>query len=349
MRLLRHILFLVNLIVAVLLLLSTMADAVSPSRFVILSLLSYAFLPLLIVNVVFALLWIFFKRWQCLLSIVVIALRFSTVLLCFQIGGTSEAKVGDGDETLKVMTFNVHGFGGRDGTLKTREGAVTFIGILRQQQPDVICVQEYNSVKHINLADTIKALGYRYHYSARKPVGSEVLFSRYPIVGSSTLDSHNKYYADIKVHGRTVRVTGVHLASYRLNDKDLSTVERVVRGKADNEALNIVQKLRSTVIAHEGEWNESIKPMLSSYEGPMIMMGDFNDIPTSYLHSQVSKFLVDTFTEHGCGLGTTYHGDFPVYRIDYIFHSRDLKALSYQRIKTDISDHYPVVVVFSLN
>jgi endonuclease/exonuclease/phosphatase family metal-dependent hydrolase len=48
--------------------------------------------------------------------------------------------------------------------------------------------------------------------------------------------------------------------------------------------------------------------------------------------------------EQGRGFGTTYHGYYPAFRIDYVLHSLEFKTLSYKRVKTDISDHYPVVV-----
>ena len=346
MRLLRHILFLVNLVFAVLLLLSTMAGVVAPSRFAGLSLLSYAFLPLLIINVLFAIFWLCFMRWQCLLSIVVIAVRLNYVLLSFQIGGTSEAKVEEGVNVLKVMSFNTHAFLGRDGDMKYAEGAAQFIDIVRQQQPDIICLQEYNVGKRYKTSDTLIAMGYKYY--SKKQMYGDICFSRYPITKSKNLGSNSRIFADVNVDGKKIRIVGLHLGSYHLNSDDLVTMGEVVKGKADNEALTIAGKLKRAVIKHESEWNDFILPMVSSYEGSMIMVGDFNDIPTSYLHSQVRKYMVDTYTEHGSGLGTTYHGDFPVYRIDYIFHTRDLQSLSYQRIKTDISDHYPIFAEFRL-
>ena len=45
--------------------------------------------------------------------------------------------------------------------------------------------------------------------------------------------------------------------------------------------------------------------------------------------------------------GSTYNGNFPAFRIDYILFDDNFKALSYKRITSDISDHYPIVATFS--
>jgi len=62
----------------------------------------------------------------------------------------------------------------------------------------------------------------------------------------------------------------------------------------------------------------------------------------SYSYNQISQLLNDAFKEGGWGIGNTYRGVFPSYRIDYIFYSPDLEAHSYKRSNEEISDHYPI-------
>lgn len=52
--------------------------------------------------------------------------------------------------------------------------------------------------------------------------------------------------------------------------------------------------------------------------------------------------MIDSFIEKGRGLGNTYIGEFPSFRIDYILHSPDFKTVSYLRDTTQLSDHYPI-------
>jgi len=52
--------------------------------------------------------------------------------------------------------------------------------------------------------------------------------------------------------------------------------------------------------------------------------------------------MKDAFVEAGSGLGGTYNGKMPSYRIDYILCNEDFEVLSYEKGNVDYSDHYPV-------
>jgi endonuclease/exonuclease/phosphatase (EEP) superfamily protein YafD len=58
--------------------------------------------------------------------------------------------------------------------------------------------------------------------------------------------------------------------------------------------------------------------------------------------------LEDSFIECGSGVGNTYNGAFPSFRIDYMMHSDKIEALDYRTLKADLSDHFPLVVGFRL-
>ena len=81
---------------------------------------------------------------------------------------------------------------------------------------------------------------------------------------------------------------------------------------------------------------------------PTILCGDLNDTPISYTYAHLSSGLKDAFYERGTGIGTTYSGKIPFLRIDYIFSSPVVKALTFQVIKEDYSDHYPIAALFEL-
>ena len=82
------------------------------------------------------------------------------------------------------------------------------------------------------------------------------------------------------------------------------------------------------------------------------MAGDFNETPASYFYHQCRPYLKDSYCEAGQGFSTTYHGSFtrsrnatfPAFRIDMVLHTTDMEAISYKRIKSEMSDHYPVIV-----
>jgi hypothetical protein len=113
MKIIRVILLVLNILAALGLVATTLAGAVAPSKNILPSVLAYGYLPMLGVNILFLLLWLFMGKWQFLVSTVAIVARFSFVGLFFQIGGTStvpSAEEHPGMVTL--MTFNLHNFGG---------------------------------------------------------------------------------------------------------------------------------------------------------------------------------------------------------------------------------------------
>ena len=110
-------------------------------------------------------------------------------------------------------------------------------------------------------------------------------------------------------------------------EKDL--VEKVQNSKAVIEDLKQqAEKLREHIVA-------------SKY--PVIVCGDFNDTPNSYVYAVLSKGMIDTFREKGLGPGTTFAGDLPLLRIDYILTEKSMATYSCKVARDAVfSDHYPV-------
>jgi endonuclease/exonuclease/phosphatase (EEP) superfamily protein YafD len=78
---------------------------------------------------------------------------------------------------------------------------------------------------------------------------------------------------------------------------------------------------------------------------PVILCGDFNDTPNSYIYHLFGKQLNDSFTQAGFGISNTYNGFIPLFRIDYILYSNRFNAIYYSRGSVDLSDHFPIVAV----
>jgi endonuclease/exonuclease/phosphatase (EEP) superfamily protein YafD len=81
---------------------------------------------------------------------------------------------------------------------------------------------------------------------------------------------------------------------------------------------------------------------------PVIICGDLNETPVSYITRILTKNRQDTFKEKGFGINATYAGAIPGLRIDYILPSSRLKVLNHKVYHTDMSDHYPVYSTLAL-
>ena len=72
----------------------------------------------------------------------------------------------------------------------------------------------------------------------------------------------------------------------------------------------------------------------------------FVPAPASYAYQRLKEIYADAYVEQGSGLSVTYDGMFPAFRIDYVLLDKAFTVDSYKRLKTDISDHYPLIVSF---
>ena len=76
---------------------------------------------------------------------------------------------------------------------------------------------------------------------------------------------------------------------------------------------------------------------------PVLVMGDFNNTPFSYVYREIKKNMKDAYLERGNGLGTTYLFDAYPMRIDYILASESVDIVNFETIKKTFSDHYPII------
>ena len=357
-RVIHLIVFVLNIVAAVLLIASTMAGMVRPSKFIYFSLLSYGCLTLIFVNVLFALYWLVKSNVKFLLSTAAIVLRVGFVPIFFQAGGCSdiEGSAREGQNTLVMMSFNTHGFRGTEAEVDQNDMAdglaAQFLTLTDSLRPDVLNMQEFRPVtQNMNLCDSLRQRGYIYHadlHDSQQPWGV-VVYSKLPIANKQNYDRGSKFYVDITKSGKELRLFPMHMGSYKLDPADKEALEQLSQGgNMAEKARPTLGKFKHAIIAHETEWDE-LKPMIEQSGKPVVVAGDFNDTPASYLYQHMKKLLRDTYMEQGKGFGTTYHGFFPAYRIDYVLHTDGIESLAYRRVRNNISDHYPVVVTLELN
>lgn len=345
MKILRTILFAINAMLALGLVLTTLAGVVAPSRLMLPSLLAFGYVPMLLANLAMILIWMLMGRWELLLSVAAIAARWVMVPLLLQAGGTSKVpSLEEHPYRLAVMTYNVHQFKGNgEDTVEADSIARRFVRLIRSEEPDVLCLQEYAAVRGVNVTDSLLTLGYNHWFGARVakngvPYGT-VVFSKVPISYVKQLDPE-KVMVELMHEGQRLRVVCVHMDSYRFDADDFGNFREKGEGK-----------IKETILSHEQEWNRLLAPVINESTVPTILAGDLNDIPWSWLYHQLSRKMTDTFTECGNGFSATYRIGSDVmpagplaFRIDMVFRSEGLRTLSYKRIKTPLSDHYPVLV-----
>lgn len=353
MKVIRIILLILNVLAALGLIATTLAGVVAPSENILPSVLAYGYLPMLGLNILFILLWLLMGKWPFLISTAAIAARYTFIGLFFQIGGTSTIPPAEEHPTMvSLMSYNVHMFGGNKYESTPKDSiAYEFLDLLREHQPMVLCLQEYTAIKGLSITDSLELMGYNHYYGAHgsntAPSGT-VVFSKLPITYVKRIDQQ-KVLVEILNGDKPFRVLCVHMDSYAFNLDDRNDIEQIAHLKLDSLSRSTMNKAKETVIRHENEWNDQLYPLISECNMPLILAGDMNDIPSSWLYTQITKHLEDTYCNKGAGFCTTYNGSFPRFRIDMVFHSPQFSTLSYHRIKSDVSDHYPILVSLEYN
>ncbi len=180
------------------------------------------------------------------------------------------------------------------------------------------------------------------------------LYSRYPIVQWDRVDYPGDsgrvgfIWADVLLpYGDTLRVVNVHLVSTDVDLREAQS-EQAKAGWWQSAKLLLRRMIRRAeprsvqVDALAAWWAESSRPAL--------VLGDFNDGPTSATHRRLRELGSDTFIQSGAGWGSTYRGLRVVpLRIDWIWTSGDWKALEHRVVKQRWSDHNPVVARVTSN
>ena len=197
------------------------------------------------------------------------------------------------------------------------------------------------------MADALGGLNtypYRYIYD------NMAIFSRLPFVGQGHLSFPKErsgacLYVDVPVGDDTLRVYNVYLESYRFSREDRAFIQNLGQGVKEGNLSDGTRHLASRfalATRNRAKQAQQISRHLCRAPYPVVLCGDFNDTPLSYTYRQMKIGLKDAFTECGRGLGNTYIGEFPSFRIDYILHSPEITALSYLRDTLAFSDHYPI-------
>jgi endonuclease/exonuclease/phosphatase family metal-dependent hydrolase len=343
-----------NFVVIVALLLSYLSAHVAPSTIGYLALFGLAFPFIILFNFCFIVYWFFKKRKFALFSVFAILCGINHCTHFFQLSLGSDLK--KAENKLKILSYNVRLFdlyNAKDKKINRNN----IFDLLEREQADIICFQEFYFTERKGFFETrdtlIKFLPNKYYHERYthavngKQYFGVALFSKYPIVSKGSVpfasDANNFcIYADIKVGNDTIRVYDAHLQSIRFRPEDYALVDgNRNQEELDDGSIRIAKRLKKAFVKREEQVNR-VCADVTKCKFPVIVCGDFNDTPVSYTYSSFDNILEDSFTQAGNGIGNTYIGSFPSFRIDYIFHSKTLQAATYETLSEEYSDHHAI-------
>ncbi|SHJ59286.1 Metal-dependent hydrolase, endonuclease/exonuclease/phosphatase family [Tangfeifania diversioriginum] len=277
-------------------------------------------------------------------SAIAIVLGLGTLSRFVQFSGKT-IETGD----VKVLSYNVMHFAGNKD-LSPKETADEIKNFLLEQKPDIICMQEVRLWKNsiFNLGETVEELDFINHYQFARSSTTfgSVTLSRFPIVNMGEIRFENSrnitIYTDLLIGSDTVRVFNVHLQSYQIDPGKYSFIESGVDDEKDLDDMREVGARFKKGFQLRAKQVRKIREYIDDSPYHVLVCGDFNDPPVSYAYRQLRKGLNDAFVESGSGIGRTYVGKLPSFRIDYIFHSPGFESYNFQTYDYMNSDHLPV-------
>lgn len=333
-KFLNTLIFWCNLFAAFLLLFSFVLPYLPPKSFPTLSLLSL-FVPLIIIlNIVFALFWALQLRKRFFLSFTVLLISYFYFNVFYEVSAEGDAS--KYKNTLSVLSYNVRLFNAYEKNPET-DAVKMMSEILAEENPDVICIQEYYRYNTIDFS----AYPYKYtHFRAPKAELGHAFYSKYPLINAGSFDFEGTYnntlYADVVKEKDTIRIYNCHLQSIPISAN--------VRYLQETDNRKLKRRISSAFAKQQYQVHEILKHQKNTSH-PILVCGDFNNTPFSYSYRMLENGKKDSFRIRGNGLGTTFEFDkFPM-RIDYILASKELDFLNFKTIDKTFSDHYAIKAV----
>lgn len=357
----------VNIIAALLLVMSTFAWRISPEKTTIFAYLGLTFIIIMVANILFFIFWLVFLKWKfALISLISLLISISPMLTYFPIHKKSD-KIPE--NCIKVLSYNIRGFSWYNSK-DVDAGKNNIVQYIKNSGADIVCLQEYlileNNAK-ANTKEIRKVLkDYPYYsfvklnsiYNSSSYKYGIACFSKYPILSTKEIPIDTRENAGsviyrIKIKDKVVSVFNNHLESNRLTDEDrkvyLKLIKDTDRQAIDKAASNLRRRLGPAYVKRAPQARLIKKWIEEQNTDGTIVCGDFNDTPISYTYKTIKGDLKDAFADTGFGAGITYNENYFWFRIDFIMHSSNITAYNCTVDKVKYSDHYPVWTYLKIN
>ena len=330
----------VNIVVATALLLVYVAPYFDPHTAWIFTLFGLAYPYILIVNLLFIALWLFFWNRYTWLSIVVVLLG---IVQLDRFYGLSGSGILPSTNDISILSFNTQGLAGID-----TDGADFDRLIQHVSTADIVLLQEVSGSALNKIATRLPN-----HEVFQSPDVHLAVLSKFKMGDSGLVNKENvsngSVWVDILIKDFELRVYNAHLQSYRVTKTAEDIIDSGDLGdeKTWDNVRSVLGRIKD-MSKRRSVQVEQISKHINASNKDILLGGDFNDTPVSNTYRKLAGKLTDTFCAAGQGVGTTYAGKIPLLRIDYIFADADFEVISHKVIESPISDHYPIKSVIRL-
>lgn len=237
--------------------------------------------------------------------------------------------------TIRILSYNVHSCVGTDRKLDPARVA----DVIAALKPDIIGLQELDvrrrrsgSVDQAEVIANRLKMDFHFHpaLSVEEELYGDALLTALPmqLIKRGGLQSYGEprgaIWAEVEAAGAKVQVFNTHLGLLRRD------------------------RLRQTRELAGADWITHS----SALGKPLIVMGDFNSIPSSAAYRQLLEAVQDPKQQTGKRPDPTFPSRFPLLRLDHIFTANGPRILSAEAVKNAAtriaSDHLPLLAEVAL-
>lgn len=321
------------------------SDRINPAEHPLLANVGLFFPVLLAANVAFLAFWLTVKKLWAAIPFAGLVVGFAPIRVYAPLNMGEEVPEG----AIKVMSYNVFNFSTWHDTSEP-SAILDYIG---RESPDILCLQEAAAPSKQQLVDS--ALQRTLAYKDTINSGSIAVYSKFPIVGRERIDyrsnSSNASAAFFLKTGSadTTIVIVNHLEVTGISLEQRAQFKAMLKGKLEKDSAEIesreLWRSLASSAAVRAPQADAVAEYVARHRGKSIILtGDFNDSPISYVHRRIASELTDCYVATANGPGISYHYSGFYVRIDNIMCSDDWTPYRC-RVDNSItaSDHYPIV------
>lgn len=348
------ILISINILIIIGMLFTGYADMMDPRKYDLLALAGYAFPVFCIANIIMIAVWVCVRLRLTAIPAVGFIICMSPTMEFCPCNIASEPE----EYSLKIMSFNTWELGTQDHNFTPEEMHAQrkrMLQMIMDADCDIVCLQEtYFNTDVCGIIDSIVKQKYAYTDSCMGRGNSQIqLLSKFPIKRHELIDYETignisaAFYLDYK--GSELIVVNNHLQTNSFSAAEKEQIGVLVHGdmekeRVEHESRYVVRKLGNAAKIRAGQ-ADSVAAFIARHKGEdMIVCGDFNDIPISYVHRTIQGDLTDCYKSTGFGPGFSYRKHGMHVRIDNIFCSEKFTPVYTHIDKTiTLSDHFPII------
>jgi len=356
----------VNGLLALCFLLGAYARFFDPLHWWFIGLFTFVLAYLLTALGVLLVFWIVKREAWFLISLTAIIAGWGAITNIFPMRFSSSFSMRKDPAAIRVMSWNVDQFNilhHKDHPEVKKE----MIDLINQYDPDIACFQEVvasDKTSGINylpaILHALRFTDYFYSYSVRDNFDRDhhfgrLILSKLPILDKQTVvNDPNDYnatfqYVDVLKGSDTIRVFNIHLQSLKFSKSNLNYLDNstLASDSTLTESRSIIAKIKKAFIKRSVQ-ARFIRDEVDNSPYPVILCGDFNDVPNSYAYETIGSGMQNAFVKKGFGFARTFSTISPTLRIDNIFADRDFTVTQFIRVKKLLSDHFPILADLAL-